>query len=104
MQFSLDHGIYFKTSSNYYPQGNGLAETTNKNLIWLIKRVGAEHKREWHKHLKNMLWVDHITLKQILNTYPYELVYRKEAQFPVSLEIPTFQLLNSLGIEENGPM
>lgn len=32
-QFALSHGIYLKTSSNYYLQGNGLAESTNKNLI-----------------------------------------------------------------------
>lgn len=32
-QFSLKHGIFLKTSSNYYPQGNGLTKSTNKNLV-----------------------------------------------------------------------
>lgn len=32
-QFSLDRGIKIRYSSNYYPQGNGLDESTNKNLI-----------------------------------------------------------------------
>lgn len=40
-QFTLSKGIYLKTSSNYYPQGNGLAESTNKNLIRLIKQIGS---------------------------------------------------------------
>lgn len=37
--FAMRLGIYWKTSSNYYPQGNGLAESINKNLIWILKRT-----------------------------------------------------------------
>lgn len=33
----VDHNIYLSTSSNYYPKGNGLAESSNKNLIRIIK-------------------------------------------------------------------
>lgn len=62
-QFALSRGIYLKTSSSYYPQGNALAKSTNKNLIWLIKRIGSEYKKEWHHHLRSALWVDHITPK-----------------------------------------
>lgn len=28
----VDHGIYISNSSNYYPQGDGLVESSNKNL------------------------------------------------------------------------
>ncbi|XP_059067909.1 uncharacterized protein LOC131858630 [Cryptomeria japonica] len=97
-------GIYLKTSSNYYPQGNGLAESTNKNLIRLIKRMGSEHKREWHHHLRSALWVDWITPKKILKNSPYKLVYDKDALFPVSLEIPSLQLLKSIEVAKNEPM
>jgi len=31
--FALEKGIKLKYSTNYYPKGNGLAESTNKNLI-----------------------------------------------------------------------
>lgn len=30
--FLVEYGIYLLFSSNYYPQGNGLAKFTNKNL------------------------------------------------------------------------
>lgn len=63
-QISLCHGIYLKNSSNDYPQGNGLAKLTNKNLIRLIKRMGAEHKREWNHDLRTTLWVDRVTPKR----------------------------------------
>ena len=37
--FALQYGIVLKYSVNYYPQGNGLAESTNKNLIHIIKNT-----------------------------------------------------------------
>jgi len=38
-EFSLKRGFKMKYSANYYPQGNGLTESTNKNLIRIIKRT-----------------------------------------------------------------
>ena len=37
IEFSLKRGFKLKYSANYYLQGNGLAESTNKNLIRIIK-------------------------------------------------------------------
>ena len=45
-EFALEKGIKLKYSSSYYPQGNGLAESTNKNLINIIKRTVAEKSQE----------------------------------------------------------
>jgi len=36
---AMKYGIYWKTSSNYYPQGNKLVESTNKNLLRILKRT-----------------------------------------------------------------
>eukprot|EP00253_Pinus_taeda_P026907 PITA_26907 len=36
-EFALKRGFKLKYSTNYYPQGNGLAESMNKNLIRIIK-------------------------------------------------------------------
>ena len=33
VQFSLKYNINIKYSTNYYLQGNGVAESTNKNLL-----------------------------------------------------------------------
>ena len=33
VEFDLKYNINIKYSTNYYPQGNGLAESTNKNLL-----------------------------------------------------------------------
>ena len=37
--FCFNHGIVLSHSSNYYPQRNGLAKSSNKNLVRLLKRM-----------------------------------------------------------------
>jgi transposase InsO family protein len=44
-EFCLKYGIVLSHSSNYYPQGNGLAESSNKNLMNIIKKVVGENKK-----------------------------------------------------------
>ena len=41
--FAHDKGIKFHYSANYYPQGNGLAESSNKNLIRILKKTVIEN-------------------------------------------------------------
>jgi len=80
-------------STTYYPQGNGLAESSNKSLINIIRKVLEENKKNWHKKLINALWADRLTTKRSIGTSPYELVYGMEAIFPSSLGIPMIKLL-----------
>ena len=50
--FCEQNGIVLKHSTPYYPQGNGLAESTNKNLIQSIKKLLSQNKRSWDSILK----------------------------------------------------
>ena len=43
--WEIDNGVYLSTSSNYYPQGNGLVESSNKNLIRIMKRTIEDNQR-----------------------------------------------------------
>ena len=45
VEFSLKQGFKLKYSSNYYPQGNGLVESTNKNLVRTVKRTNDKNHR-----------------------------------------------------------
>eukprot|EP00253_Pinus_taeda_P027250 PITA_27250 len=80
-------------STAYYPQGNGLDESSNKSLINIIKKLLKEKKKNWHKKLTNALWADRLSTKKSIGMSPYELVYGMEAKFPSSLGIPTIKLL-----------
>eukprot|EP00253_Pinus_taeda_P033132 PITA_33132 len=91
--FALKRGFKLKYSSNYYPQGNGLAESTNKNLIRIIKRTVDQSQKNWHKTLVNTLWVDRITKKASIGTSPFNLVYGKEVVLPTHLMIPSLSLV-----------
>ena len=53
--FCEQNGIVLKHSTPYYPQGNGLAESTNKNRIQSIKKLLSQNKRSWDSMLKYAL-------------------------------------------------
>eukprot|EP00253_Pinus_taeda_P006300 PITA_06300 len=92
-KFALKRGFKLKYSANYYPQGNGLAESTNKNLIRIIKRTVDQNQKNWHKTLVNALWADRITKKASIGTSPFNLVYGKEVVLPTHLMIPSLSLV-----------
>eukprot|EP00253_Pinus_taeda_P020383 PITA_20383 len=52
INFCHKHHITLGHSTTYYPQGNGLAESSNKILINIIKKVLEENKKNWHKKLE----------------------------------------------------
>eukprot|EP00253_Pinus_taeda_P010165 PITA_10165 len=91
--FALKRGFKLKYSSNYYLQGNGLAESTNKNLIRIIKRTVDQSQKNWHKTLINALWEDRITKKASIGTSPFNLVYGKKVVLPTHLMIPSLSLV-----------
>ena len=53
--FSNEKGIKLHYSANYYPQGNSLVESTNKNLIRILKKIVIENQRSRHLALPNAL-------------------------------------------------
>jgi transposase InsO family protein len=42
--FCFKYGIILSHSSNYYPQGNGLAESSNKNLMTILKKTVGDNR------------------------------------------------------------
>jgi hypothetical protein len=85
VEFCFKYGIVLSHSSNYYPQGNGLAESSNKNLMNIIKKVMGENKKSWDSKIKYSLWEDRITTKTSMGKTPFELVYGLEEKLPVNL-------------------
>ena len=86
--FANERGIKLHYSANYYPQGNGFAESTNKNLIRILKKTIIENQRSWHLALPNALWADRITPKNSLGVSPYTLIYGKEVILPPNILLP----------------
>eukprot|EP00253_Pinus_taeda_P025538 PITA_25538 len=96
IKFCNKYHITLGHSTAYYPQGNGLAKSSNKILINIIKKLLEENKKNWHKNLTNALWADRLSTKKSIGMSPYELVYGMEAKFPSSLGTPTIKLLQEI--------
>jgi hypothetical protein len=92
-QFLAKLGVNHFTSSSYYPQGNGQAESTNKNLVRIIKRIIEDKPRQWHTLLTYALWEDRTTTKESTGFTPFQLVYGQEAILPIELELSSLWLM-----------
>ena len=92
-EFALRMGLKLKYFANYYPQRNGLAESTNKNLIRIIKITIDQSQKNWHKSLTFSLWADQITQKTSIETSPFNQVYGKEVIIPSNLALPSLALV-----------
>lgn len=89
IQWAFEYKIVLKYSSNYYPQGNGIVESTNKNLLEVIKRLLECNPRDWYTQLKFSLWADRncrttilIPAKQHKQTHQM-VKCKKEQGFPM---------------------
>jgi transposase InsO family protein len=102
--FALEKGIKLKYSASYYPQGNGLAESTNKNMIKIIKRMVSENHKNWHNALLNAIWADRVTPKTVVGNSPFFLVYGREAILPPHVLLPSLQLLQKVQEEDCPPL
>ena len=99
--FCFKYGITLSHSSNYYPQGNGQAESSNKNFMTIVKKIVGDNKRSWDSKIKFALWTDRITKKGSTRKSPFELVYGLDVTLPVHLKLPMYQLLQAFSTNQN---
>lgn len=71
VDFSHKYHIRLGHSTAYYPQGNGLVESSNKSLMRIIKKLLQEKKKAWHSKLIHALWADQISMKKSSSTSPF---------------------------------
>jgi hypothetical protein len=69
-----------------------LAESSNKTLIGINKKLLDKNKKTWDSKLKYALWADRINTKKSLGTPPFQLVYGVDV-FPTHLGLPMLQFL-----------
>jgi transposase InsO family protein len=93
------YGIILSNESDYYPQGNGQAESSNKNLMPIVEKIVGENKISWESNIKHALWDDIITKKAKTWKIPFELVYGLEVRLPVHLRLPTYGLVQDFSTE-----
>jgi transposase InsO family protein len=92
ISFCQKYNIVLGHSTAYYLQGNGLAESSNKSLISIIKKVLKENKISWHLHLKYALWANRIRTKKYIGTSLFQMVYGTDVVLPINLALPIMKL------------
>jgi len=96
VEFCNKYQITLGHSTTYYPQGNGLAEASNKSLVNIIKKLLQDIKKSWNNKLVNALWVGRLTTKRSIGMSPYQLVYGMNVVFPISLGVPVMKILQEV--------
>ena len=74
-------GIQLVHSTSYYRQGNGLAESSNKSLVRIIRKLLEKNQKSWDSKLKFSLWANRVTNKKSVGTSPFKLVYGTDVKF-----------------------
>jgi hypothetical protein len=74
-EFGESLKIKLLSSSPYYAQVNGQAESSNKTLIKLIKKKIEQNPKMWHEVLSEGLWAHHISKHSATKVTHFELVY-----------------------------
>jgi len=82
VDFCAKYNIVLGHSTAYHPQGNNLAESSNKSLVNIIKKVLEANKKNWHKKIINALWVDKVSTKKLIGMSCFQLVYGVDTIFP----------------------
>lgn len=77
-----------------------MAESRNKILINIIKKIIGDNKRSWDSKIKYALWADRTTVKRITGKSPFELVYGTLCRLPIHLELPIHQLLQDINNDQ----
>ena len=93
-------GIQLVHFTSYYPQGNGLAKSSNTILVRIIRKLLETNQKSWDSKLKFSLWDDRVIDKISIGTSPFKLVYGTEAIFPIQLILPVAKLFQE---EEDEP-
>lgn len=72
----------------YRPQANEQAESSNKILINIFKKLLEKFKRNWIDELSGVLWAMRTTPKFATSETPFSLVYCFEAIIPTKILQP----------------
>lgn len=85
--FCQNYNVILSHSTPYYPQGNGLAKSSDKSLVRIIKKLLVDNKKGLDSKLIFALWADRTRSKKSISTFPFQLFYGVDDVIPVQLAL-----------------
>ena len=86
-----------KRNSPYYPQANGLVESTNKTLNEILRKIVNAHKTDWDRKLQSVLWAYRKRFKTSIGATPFRLAFGLDAVMPIEFKV---QSLHNIQVQE----
>ena len=77
-ELSTYYAVVHKKSTPYYPQTNGLAESTNKTLQTILKKIVNENHIDWDQKLHSALWTYRMLYKTSIKSTPFRMAFGLE--------------------------
>ncbi|XP_070665292.1 uncharacterized protein [Malus domestica] len=77
---------------------NGQAESSNKILVNIIKRMVIDSPEMWHEKLGNTLWAYRTSKRARTGTTPYALTFGQDAVLPMEINVSFVRIQNQFGL------
>ncbi|XP_021834485.1 uncharacterized protein LOC110774258 [Prunus avium] len=79
-------------STPYYAQANGQAESSNKVIINIIRKVQEKNPKQWHEKLAETLWAYKTSKREATDMTPYALTYGHDAILPMEIAVQSIRI------------
>ncbi|CAL2229872.1 unnamed protein product [Prunus armeniaca] len=79
-------------STPYYAQANGQAESNNKVIINIIRKMLEKNPKQWHEKLSETLWAYRTSKREATGMTPYALTYGHDAILPMEIAIQSLRI------------
>ncbi|CAL2256534.1 unnamed protein product [Prunus armeniaca] len=79
-------------STPYYAQANGQAESSNKVIINIIRKMLEKNPKQWHEKLSETLWAYRTSKREATGMTPYALTYGHDAILPTEIAVQSLRI------------
>ncbi|CAL2229696.1 unnamed protein product [Prunus armeniaca] len=79
-------------STPYYAQANWQAESSNKIIINIIRKMLKKNLKQWHEKLSETLWAYRTSKREATGMTPYALTYGHDAILPMEIAVQSLRI------------